>query len=175
MLHMQKQRGSMSQGILSPSGLVRPAFVKPMRPPADAVFERATKMSRGHDIVVLGASAGGVETLRRLMELLTPDLAAAFFVVMHTSPHAPSALPELLSRAGSLPARHAVDGEKIEHGRVYVAPPDFHLLLEPNRVRLEHGPKENRHRPSIDVLFRTAASHYRSRVIGVVLSGTLDD
>jgi two-component system chemotaxis response regulator CheB len=127
------------------------------------------------DIVVIGTSAGGVQTLRKVFATLPADTPATFFVAMHVQAHSQSVLPELLSRASGLPAHHPTDGEKIKHGRIYVAPPDYHLLLEPDRVRLSHGPKENRHRPGIDPLFRTAARVFGPRVIGVVLSGSLDD
>src|SRR5262249_18690959 len=126
-------------------------------------------------IVVIGASAGGVETLAQLFAVLRPKLPSAIFVVMHTAPHARSVLPELISRAGRWPAKHATDRESIQPGQIYVAPPDFHLILEPGVIRLVHGPRENRHRPAIDPLFRTAAQHYGPRVMGIILSGTMDD
>lgn len=126
-------------------------------------------------VVVIGASAGGLEGLTRIAGQLNPDLEAAVFVVLHLSPSATSALPSILSRAGRLIATHPRDGEATEHGKIYVAPPDRHLVLEPGRVLLGRGPRENRVRPSIDVLFRSAASAYGPRVIGVVLSGYLDD
>jgi two-component system chemotaxis response regulator CheB len=125
------------------------------------------------DVVVLGASAGGVEPLRLIAAALDQDLPAAIFVVLHVGQ--PSALPEILDRAGPLPAGVPLDGEPVERGRIYVAPPDMHLMLEPGIVRAVHGPKENRHRPSVDVLFRSAARTYGPRVIGCVLSGSLDD
>jgi two-component system chemotaxis response regulator CheB len=106
---------------------------------------------------------------------LPPDLPAALFVVMHVPAWAPSGLPGILSRAGPLKAVHPEDGDRIEKGRIYVAPPDFHLLVERGRVRLARGPKENRHRPAVDTLFRTAALAYGPRVVGVVLSGALND
>jgi two-component system chemotaxis response regulator CheB len=109
------------------------------------------------------------------MRGLPPDLPAAVFAVLHVTPAAPSALPEILSRNSALPARHAVDGEAIEYGRVYVAPPDHHLLVESERVRVVRGPKENRVRPAADPLFRSAAKFYGPRVVGVVLTGALDD
>lgn len=129
----------------------------------------------GHDVVVIGGSAGGVEAMRRVCAGLPADFAAAVLVVIHISPTSRSVLPELLSRAGPLPARHPKDGEAISRGTIYVAPPDFHMLLRPGHVMLRQGPHENRTRPAIDPLFRSAAVNYRSRVIGVVLSGLLDD
>jgi two-component system chemotaxis response regulator CheB len=129
----------------------------------------------GHDIIVVAASAGGVETLCKLASGLPPDLPAAVFVVLHIPPHATSFLPSILSRAGPLPAAHPNDGQAIEHGRIYVAPPDSHLLVKRGHIHLGHGPRENGHRPAADPLFRTAARAYGPRVVGVVLSGNLDD
>ena len=129
----------------------------------------------GHDIIVAGASAGGMEALQILVRGLPADLPAALFVVWHLPPHSFGVLPDVLDRSGPLPAAHARDGEPIVPGRIYVAPPDRHLLLEPGYVRLTRGPKENHFRPAIDPLFRSAAIAYGPRVVGVVLSGTLDD
>ena len=129
----------------------------------------------GHDIVVIGGSAGAVEALRQFCAGLPADFPAAIFIVIHVSPTSRSVMPELLSRAGHLPARHPKDGEAIRPGVIYVAPPDMHMLLRAGNVILRRGPHENRTRPSIDPLFRSAAVAYRSRVIGVVLSGLLDD
>jgi two-component system, chemotaxis family, protein-glutamate methylesterase/glutaminase len=130
---------------------------------------------RGHDIVVVGASAGGVEALGRLVRTLPPDLPAALFVVLHVPPGSSSALPSILDRQGPLPAAHARDGEHIRHGRIYVAPPDSHMLVGENAIRLSRGPRENGHRPAIDPLFRSAARAHGPRTVGVVLSGVLDD
>lgn len=127
------------------------------------------------DIIVVGASAGGVEALTALARALPADLAAALFVVLHVPPHARSVLPQLLQRAGKLPAAHARAGERIVPGRWYVAPPDQHLVLRGGCVHLGRGPAENGHRPAVDPLFRSAASGYQQRVAGVVLSGSLDD
>ena len=102
----------------------------------------------------------------KLVRSLPPDLPAAVFVVIHLSEGFPSALPSILSRAGPLAAVHPEDGDQIESGRIYVAPPGFHMLLEPGHVRIVRGPKENRHRPAVDPLFRTAARAYGSRVVG---------
>jgi two-component system chemotaxis response regulator CheB len=129
----------------------------------------------GHDIIVIGGSAGGLEAVRRICERLPADFPAALFVVIHISPTSRSVLPELLSRASALPARHPASEEPIKPGTIYVAPPDMHMLLRPERVILRRGPHENRTRPAIDPLFRSAAIAFRSRVIGVVLSGLLDD
>lgn len=128
-----------------------------------------------HDIIVIGASAGGVQALTKLVENLPGDLPASVFIVLHIPPHAPSLLPEILGRESKLAIAHAIDGERIIRGKVYIAPPDLHLLIENDRVKLVHGPKENLHRPSIDALFRSAAHWAGSRVIGVVLTGALDD
>jgi two-component system chemotaxis response regulator CheB len=129
----------------------------------------------GRDIIVVGASAGGVEALGHLVRGLPANLNAAVFVVLHVPPHGTSVLPNILRRLGPLPAEHARDGEPIKPGRVYVAPPDFHMLVKNGTVRLARGPTENSHRPAIDPLFRTAARRYGRRVVGVVLSGVLDD
>lgn len=128
-----------------------------------------------HDIIVLGASAGGVEALSAVVAGLPHDLPAAVFVVLHLPPAAPSVLANILQRAGSLPASSARDGEPILPGRIYVAPPDRHLLLMEAGVRLVRGPHENRHRPAVDPLFRTAARFWGTRVIGAVLTGALND
>jgi two-component system chemotaxis response regulator CheB len=128
-----------------------------------------------HDIVVVGASAGGVPALKELVSLLPPDFPATVFVVCHLAPRTPSALPHILSRVGRLPAVTPVDGDPVSPGIVYVAPPDCHLLVERDRIGVVRGPKENRHRPAVDPLFRSAAWAYGPRVVGVVLSGSLDD
>lgn len=129
----------------------------------------------GHDIIVIGGSAGGVEALKELVSGLPPDLPAAVFAVLHVAPYVPSALPEIVSRNGSLPVSLAIDGEAIERGRIYIAPPDHHLLVEREFMRVVRGPKENRVRPAVDPLFRSAAQSYGPRVVGVVLTGALDD
>jgi two-component system chemotaxis response regulator CheB len=127
------------------------------------------------DIIVIGASAGGIDALRVIAGGLPKDFPASIFVVVHTAPHAPGVLADILDRAGALPASNAVDRERIQPGRFYIAPPDRHLIIEPNRVRLTRGPKENRFRPAVDPLFRSAAQVYGPRVIGVILTGNLDD
>ena len=127
------------------------------------------------NIVVIGCSVGGVEALQQLMLRLPKDFPASVFVVLHLAPQSTSVLPEILRRAGPLPAVHPRDGEPIRTGRIYIAPPDNHLVLEDGHVRLTRGPKENRHRPAVDPLFRSAARWYGPRAIGVVLTGSLDD
>ena len=127
------------------------------------------------DIIVIGASAGGVEALGRLVQTLPGDLPAALFVVIHIPSYATSLLPEILSRQGKLPASQARDGEPIEKSHIYVAPPDFHMLLRSGQIQLVRGPRENHSRPAIDPLFRSAARAYGRHVIGVVLTGQLYD
>lgn len=127
------------------------------------------------DIIMIGTSAGGLPPLKELISRLPADLPAAVFVIMHISPWHRSELPTILSRAGKLNAKHAEHGEMIRRGQIYVAPPDQHLLLDEGRILLWRGPKENRHRPAINASFRAAATNFRERVIGVILSGLLDD
>lgn len=129
----------------------------------------------GHDIIVIGASAGGVETLSRLVSDLPGDLPAALFIVLHIPPDSPSLLPSILNRHSQLKALHPDDNTPIERGYIYIAPPNNHLIIEGNNVRIIRGPRENRHRPAVDPLFRSAAYTYGSRVIGIILSGALDD
>lgn len=130
---------------------------------------------RGRDVIVLGASAGGVHALSEVVGSLPAGLPAAVFVVLHIAPHGRSAMPAILTRAGCLPAVHPKDGDKVETGRVYVAPPDQHIVLQDGVIRLSRAPSENGQRPAIDVLFRSAAQTYRRRVVAVVLTGNLDD
>lgn len=127
------------------------------------------------DIIVIGGSAGAIGVLRRLVAALPADLAAAIFVVVHIPPEAPSLLASILESSGALPASMAVEGEPIRRSRIYVAPPDHHMLVKPGWVSVIKGPRENRHRPAVDPLFRSAARAYRERVIAVVLSGGRDD
>ncbi|MEU8268349.1 chemotaxis protein CheB [Sphaerisporangium sp. NPDC049002] len=127
------------------------------------------------DLVVVAASAGGVEALRDLLAALPSDLAAAVLIVLHVPSRGSSALAGILDRAGPLKAAVAGDGEPLRHGRVYVAPPDHHLLVQGGAVRLSRGPRHNGHRPAADPLFLSAALEGGPRTIAVVLSGTLDD
>jgi len=127
------------------------------------------------DIVVIGASAGGVTALMDLVKALPADFPAPIFVVLHLPADSPSFLPQMLNPVSALPVRHPQDGETVAAGTIYLAPPDHHLLLEDDKVLVTRGPKENRFRPSIDALFRSAAYTYGPRVIGVVLTGYLDD
>jgi two-component system, chemotaxis family, protein-glutamate methylesterase/glutaminase len=125
-------------------------------------------------IIVMGASAGGITALGQVLRALPEDLQAAVLVVQHTA-QGPGKLAEVLGRGASLPVTHPRDEEKLRMGRVYVAPPDLHMLLEKEKIRLFRGPRENRHRPAVDPLFKSAALHHGVRVIGVVLTGALDD
>ena len=127
------------------------------------------------DIIVVGASAGGVEALEQLVRGLSPRLAASVLIVLHRPPDYESALPHILAGAGALPTAEARDGEPILPGRIYLAPPDRHMVIEGGLLRLLRGPKENHSRPAIDPLFRSAAQEYGPRVAGVILSGTLFD
>jgi two-component system, chemotaxis family, protein-glutamate methylesterase/glutaminase len=142
---------------------------------AEAMFTRPGGAVPIRDIVVMGASAGGVKTLQDVVRRLPPELPAAIFVVLHIPPHTASYLADILNRAGALPAHAAIDGENIDPGHIYVAPPDRHLLVRRGTIELSAAPKENGMRPAVDPLFRSAARSYRSRVVGVVLSGTLAD
>ncbi|HBB31848.1 MAG TPA: chemotaxis protein CheB [Cyanobacteria bacterium UBA8803] len=127
------------------------------------------------DIIVIGASAGGLKAFEKIVSQLPSNLPAAVLIVWHISPDSPSLLPEILANFTPLPVKHASGKEPIRPSQIYVAPPDHHMLVEWGYVCLSHGPKENRFRPAIDVLFRSAARSYGARVIGVVLSGNLDD
>ena len=128
-----------------------------------------------HWVVVVGASAGGLEAVRELVAGLPADFPAAVLIVIHTSPTGPNMLAEILSRGSALPVSTASDGETLRPGHIYVARPDHHLLLDDGHLAVKRGPRENRYRPSVDALFRSAAYTHGDAVIGVVLSGMLDD
>jgi len=130
----------------------------------------------GIDVVVVGASSGGFEAIKALASGLPGNFQAAVFIVVHTAPSSPGMLPDLLNRAGPLSVAFGVQGARFERGHIYVAPPDRHMLIEaPDRIRISRGPKENRFRPAIDPLFRSAALAFGARVAGLILSGNLDD
>ncbi|MFO1039466.1 MAG: chemotaxis protein CheB [Geminicoccaceae bacterium] len=127
------------------------------------------------DVIVIGASAGGLGALRKLLGGLPGNLPAAVFVVVHRGEEEPSLLAELLDAVGPLPAETAEEGQIFRHGRIYVSPADRHLLVGRDHIHVRRGPRENRSRPAIDPLFRSAAASCSTRVIGIVLSGMLDD
>lgn len=127
------------------------------------------------DIIAIGASAGGVEALQKLASGLPPGFPASLFIVLHIYSRARSFLPQIVSNAGPLPAMHPQNGQPIEPGRIYIAPPNQHLVVEQGHVHLSSGPKEQHQRPCINVTFRSAAAAYGERVAGVVLTGEMDD
>jgi two-component system, chemotaxis family, protein-glutamate methylesterase/glutaminase len=131
--------------------------------------------SNGFPWIVIGGSAGGIVALQKLVADLPPHLDAAVFVVIHTAPYGHSFLPQVLINAGNLPAQYPGEQEHVRPGIIYVAPPNRHLEIDDGNAILTTGPKENRSRPAINPLFRTAALAHGPQVIGVVLSGLLDD
>lgn len=139
----------------------------------DSKWENAEPVEQR--IIVMGASTGGFNAIKQIVQDLPPDLNASVFIVWHMSPDVRGVLPDVLNRINTIYAAHAYDKEDILPNRIYVAPPDRHLLVEERHVRVTHGPKENRFRPAVDPLFRSAAYVYGNRVIGVVLSGSMDD
>jgi two-component system chemotaxis response regulator CheB len=132
-------------------------------------------MMRPNRLVVMGTSAGGLDALRIIAAALPSDFPAAIAVVMHLAPESPGVLDGILDRAGPLPAVSPDRAERLAAGRIYVARPDHHLIVEPDKVRPLRGPRENRCRPAIDPLFRSAAQVYGPAAIGVILTGHLDD
>lgn len=127
------------------------------------------------DIAVIGASAGGVEALKAIVSALTAEFGGTIFIVLHIPPDHASQLSVVLSGVCQVPVLAPLDSDEIKSGHVYVATADHHLLLENGKVRVTLGPKENTFRPSVDALFRSAALAYGARVVGVVVSGCLDD
>jgi two-component system chemotaxis response regulator CheB len=132
-------------------------------------------MAEGRDIIVIGGSAGAINALSEILPGLDRGLPAAVLVVIHSGQESPGFLANILQRNTSIAVRYAEDREPLELGAVYLAPPDRHLLIKPGELRVVRGPKENNFRPAIDPLFRSAAYTYGTRVIGVLLSGLLDD
>lgn len=126
-------------------------------------------------LVVIGASAGGIDVLKQIFSSLPADFPAPLLVVQHLAPYHKSELHSILNRRSALEVVQAKDAEVMEAGKAYVAPPDHHLLVEKGQLLVTKGPKENRFRPSIDALFRSAAYHHGEKVIGVILSGALND
>jgi two-component system chemotaxis response regulator CheB len=126
-------------------------------------------------VFIVGASAGGVETVIQLAKGLPADFAGALFVILHMAARTRSFLPEILERAGQISARHAIDGAPIVPGTIYVAPPNYHLIIERGHMHLNLGPKEQHQRPSINVTLRSAALSYAEAAVGVILTGELDD
>ena len=137
--------------------------------------EPAPDRPRGQAVVIAGASAGGVEALIALVRSLPADFPHPMLVVLHVAPTGTSVLPAILARACRLPVTAPADGEELQAGHVYVAPPDCHLVVEDSRLRLSQAPRENGHRPAIDPTMRTAANAYDGATIGIVLSGSRDD
>jgi two-component system, chemotaxis family, protein-glutamate methylesterase/glutaminase len=127
------------------------------------------------NIIVVGGSAGALSILEKIVKDFPENFPASIFVALHVSPDAPSHLGDIVNRAGSLFAAFAKDEERIVASRIYIAPPDRHLLLYDGTVHLTRDPRENRSRPAIDPLFRSAARWYGPRVIAVLLSGLYDD
>lgn len=128
-----------------------------------------------HDILVIGASLGGVETLPRLLSQLPADFPGSIFIVQHTASGGPGLLASILDRSCAMDVKTAHHGQTIANSCVYVAPPDHHMLVKPGMISIVKGPKENSTRPAIDPLFRSAAVSYGPRVVGVILTGALDD
>jgi two-component system chemotaxis response regulator CheB len=126
-------------------------------------------------IVLVGTSSGGLEALRAMAGRLPADFPSAICVVIHTAPDSPGVIPEIIGRVTRLKTVTVFESARLEAGTIYFPPPDSHLVVEPNHARATKGPKENRFRPAIDPLFRTAAQSYGSAAIGVILTGNLDD
>jgi len=127
------------------------------------------------DLVVVGASAGGVEAVPRTLAQLPTDLSAAICIVQHLMAASGSSLVDILQRSSALPVAWAEHGDELERGHVYVAPPGVHMMVDESRIVLVGGPRENHSRPAINRLFRSAAAHHGARTIGLLLTGMLDD
>jgi two-component system chemotaxis response regulator CheB len=132
-------------------------------------------LSADDRIIVMGASAGGFEAFRKIIQDLPEDFVPPLFIVWHMSPDVRGILPQVFNRENKIYAAHAFNNEEIKSNRIYIAPPDHHMLIHDGRIQITHGPKENRFRPAIDPLFRSAAYAYTNRVVGVILTGALDD
>jgi two-component system, chemotaxis family, protein-glutamate methylesterase/glutaminase len=141
----------------------------------DAGNGQIYRSKQQRDLVVIGASAGGVDALQTLVQDLPAEFPAAILVVLHVASTGTSVLPQILSRQGPLPAVFARDRDELRRGQILVAPADHHMLIHDGRIRLTRGPRENGHRPAVDPLFRSAGRAAGERTIGVVLSGLLDD
>jgi two-component system chemotaxis response regulator CheB len=143
--------------------------------PQRTQLKKAANPAGPKHVVAIGASAGGVETLQQLVAKLPSRLDAAICVVLHLGPESPTLLDRILTRRSMMRVTIAQDGMLLRPATIYVAQPDYHLVVDDGRIRLLKGPRENRHRPAIDVLFRSVADQYRENAIGVVLTGFLDD
>src|SRR5438045_768819 len=130
---------------------------------------------KGRNIIVIGTSAGGLEALDRILGELPIDIAASIFIVQHMPPqNTGAALLNTLGRHKSFKCKLAEDGESFKSGRVYIAPADYHLLVKKNKLLVTKGARENRFRPGVDPMFRSAAVTHGPKVIGVILTGMLD-
>jgi two-component system, chemotaxis family, protein-glutamate methylesterase/glutaminase len=152
------------------------SFFKPtVQFPIASKFEGKKERLPQRDIIVIGGSAGAFEPVKTIIGGLPASFPGSVFIVIHMMPEFPSLMEEHLSSHSRLPITQAADEEPIRRGHIYIARPDYHLAVESGRMRVLRGPRENRHRPAIDPLFRTAARVYGPRVIGVILSGNHDD
>jgi two-component system chemotaxis response regulator CheB len=162
------------QGEIPPSGALMADAKSSSKRPREIQTE-PDRRTLTRDIIVIGGSAGAIEVIGRILSDISPKISAAIFVVVHTGETSPNYLVQIFSKVSPLPVQYASDREPIELGRVYVAPNDRHLLIKAGEMRVVLGPKENNFRPAVDPLFRTAATTYDGRVIGVIVSGSLDD
>jgi two-component system chemotaxis response regulator CheB len=146
-----------------------------MQPHARVILLQNWRGRMSGRIVVIGASLSGIDALCELVSCLPAQFPAPIFITQHVASHSPGMLPHILSKAGPLPACHPRHLQLIERGKIYVAPPDRHMLITKTHIRLSHGPRENLARPAVDPLFRSAAMNFGPAAIGVVLTGQLDD